>query len=238
VSIFCHVNNPRAGFGFVSIRLAAALLVISSATIGCSEDCDFDDVDVQGRAHNPEGLSYPTDRLGAAPRDGHVPGDRIPNFTFRGFVDSNREAGLQTVSFADYYDPNEQRSARVLHLMVVAMWCPYCRAETESMVPHVPTLRSEGASFVQVIIDGPEQQEAPDLCNVADWIDSMNTNFTILFDINARRLSSVIELNSIPFNALIDLRSMEVLAADVGVPIDFPAYVREALSWVASNPPS
>ncbi len=66
------------------------------------EDCDpFDDVDVTGRDHNPDGVPYPTDNLGLTPRSGNTPGQHIPNFTYRGYVDSNREAGLQTISLAD-----------------------------------------------------------------------------------------------------------------------------------------
>lgn len=217
--------------------MLAGLAVLTAATLaGCDSDCAFDDVDVPGRDRNPDGVPYPTDRLGTTPRNGATPGDHFPNLTFQGYPDSNRAAGLQTISLADYHDPDATRH-RLLHLMAAALWCPHCQHETDLMAAFVPTLTAEGAVFVQAAIYGPSRGEAPDLCNVDSWITSHGTNFTVVFDVDARRLGSVVEISGVPWNTLIDTRTMEVLDVTIGTPADFEAYIRSALDAVGTPPP-
>jgi hypothetical protein len=226
--------QPTAATGALSLLAASAALVLAT-TGGCNGDCSFDDPDVAGRDRNPDGVAYPTDRLGALPRQGTTPGEHFPNLTFQGYPDSNRAAGLQTISLADYYDPQASRH-RVLHLMASSMWCPHCQRETDLMATLVPTLRAEGAEFVQVLINGPSRGTAADLCDVESWAAEHATNFTLVFDANARRLGSVADISAVPWNALIDTRTMEVLDVSLGVPADFAAYVRAALTTVGPPP--
>ena len=226
-------QRGRAAAWVVGGLLGTALL--AAALPSCKTDCSFDDVDVAGRSTNPDGLPYPTDRLGSTPRHGTTPGDHFPNLTFQGYVDSNRAAGLQTVSLADVYDPNATRH-RVLHLMAAVMWCPHCQHETDLMASLVPTLRAEGAAFIQVVLNGPSRGKGPDLCDMDSWIDDHATSFTVVFDVSARRLGSVADVSAVPWNALIDTRTMEVLDVTVGAPADFAAYVRSALNAVAPPP--
>jgi hypothetical protein len=196
----------------------------------------LDDVDVPGRDRNPDGIAYPTDRLGSTPRQGPTPGDHFPNLTFRGYPGSNRAAGLQTVSLADYYDPDAARH-RVLHLMAAALWCPHCQHETDLMAAAAPTLTAEGAVFVQAAIDGASRDEPPDLCSVESWMTDHGTNFTVVFDVDARRIGAVAEISGVPWNALIDTRTMEVLDVTVGTPQDFAAYVRAGLAAAGAPTP-
>ncbi len=217
--------------------LLAILLVGLAAFVlaGCEEDCDFNDVDVAGNDHNPEGVPYPTGQLGARPRQGSIPGDTIPNFMFRGYVDGDTSGGLRTVSLADYFDPSGERNL-VLHLMAAAMWCPVCTGQTEAMVAAQAALRAEGAVVVQAIIMGPDPDVPPDRCDLVDWIEQEDTNFTVVLDVEARRIASVTVINAVPWNALVDTRTMEVLQAGEGAPQDYAGYVRSALDWVAANP--
>ena len=217
-------------------RAAAVLLLLCSALLGGCDECDpFDDGDVAGRDHSPDGVPYPQDNLGLTPRSGTTEGQHIPNFTFRGYVDSSRAAGLQTVSLADYYDP-ESRRYKVLSLVAAAMWCPICGGQTEQMVVAAPALRSEGVVIIEAIIDGPTGQIPPTLCDFDDWIETHETNFTLVFDSGARRIGQYAAISGVPYNILVDTRTMEVLDAGVGAPLDYATYVRQAISWVDANP--
>jgi hypothetical protein len=226
---------PGATVRWGVLLLAASTAVGIPTAAGCSTACTFDDPDVAGRDRNPDGIPYPTDRLGTRPRQGTTPGDHFPNLTFQGYPDSNRAAGLQTISLADYYDPQASRH-RVLHVMAAAMWCPHCQNETDRMAELAPTLRTEGAEFVQVVINGPSSGTAADLCDVDSWMEEHATNFTVVFDARAKRLGAVADVSAVPWNALIDTRTMEVLDVSVGAPADFAAYVRAALDVVGPAP--
>jgi hypothetical protein len=203
--------------------------------LGCSGDCAFDDVDVAGRTTSPSGAAYPTGDFGFRPRDGTVAGQLVPNLTFHGYPGSERADGLQAVSVADFYDP-EAESHRVLLLSAIVMWCPHCGAETDTLSGLAATLRSEGAEILQIAIDGPDQGVAPDRCDLDSWVDEKSTSFTVVIDGNARRMSQYTSVSSVPWNALVDARTMEVLDVTMGEPADVAGYVRSALDWVDSHP--
>jgi hypothetical protein len=216
------------------------LLGVTLATPSCSSeevDCAFDDAQVTGRAVNPEGAAYPPGPYGVTPRLGSAPGQVLPNFTFRGFVDGNLDNGIHTVSMADLHDPEGRRN-KVLHLMEAAMWCPVCSGQTSEMAVMEPILRSEGLVVVQAVLDGPSRGVGPDRCDLASWVETRELRFTVVFDVGARRVGPIAELEAVPWNALIDTRTMEVLDVMEGAPNDYEAYVRSALDWVEANPAS
>ncbi|MBI4703721.1 MAG: redoxin domain-containing protein [Deltaproteobacteria bacterium] len=228
-------RSPRAAHRRPSPLLVAALAVAALQSCGGEPDCaPFDDADVPGRGVNPDGVDYPAQGWGARPRQGDVPGDTFPNFSFRGYVDSDRAAGLQTVSLADYYDPEAKRH-KVLCLSLVVMWCPHCNRETAQLAARSPTLRQEGAEFLQAVAEGPEGS-APTLCDLGDWTAEHGTSFTVVLDARARRIGSVSAVTGVPWNVLVDTRTMEVLAVDIEELVDVDAYVRAGIEWVESHP--
>jgi hypothetical protein len=228
------------------MRLSPAAIALCTATwlwipigsLGCShnDELAFDDVDVVGRDSNPDAVAYPTDDLGGRARSGSTPGNRIPNFTFRGYPNSERSSGLKVVSLADYFDP-EQRRNKVLHIVAAVAWCPHCAAQTQAMVAATAQLRAAGAESVQTLMQAPDPDRGLRLTDLDDWVDRFQTQFTVVLDVEGRRLSSIADMGSVPWNALIDTRTMEILSVTSGVPGDFSAYVQTALDWVASHPP-
>jgi len=223
--------SPRA------VRFVAASLLSALALVGCSSEeppPPFDDVDVEGRGVNPEGLAYPTEDLGARPRKGDTPGQRIPNFSFQGYPNSDVSKGLQVVSMADFHDPSGKRG-KVMHLMAAVAWCPHCAASTDQLVAVLPQLQPRGLVGLQTLMEGYEGNPIS-LEELDQWVSTHHTNFTVVFDSGGRRLSTVADVSAVPWNALIDLRSMEVLSVLRGEPDDYPAWVEGALDWVESNP--
>jgi hypothetical protein len=213
-------------------------MLISAAAPGCSSDdgLAFDDVDVTGRDVNPDAIPYPKDDLGGSPRSGSTPGNRIPNFTFRGYPNSDRASGLKVVSLADYFDPDQRRN-KVLHVMAAVAWCPHCAAQTQQMVAVTDSLRALGAESLQTLMQAPDPERALRLSDLDDWVERFHTRFTVVFDVQGRRLSTVADMSAVPWNALIDTRTMEILSVTSGGTGDFAAYLQGALDWVAHNPP-
>ncbi|MBW2523478.1 MAG: redoxin domain-containing protein [Deltaproteobacteria bacterium] len=212
----------------------AALLALAAAT-GCEGDCSFADDVVAGHGANPEGVPYPDGPYGAVARSDATPGDVFPNLGFPGYPAGAADGEMATISLADYFDP-QMRRFKVLHLTAVAMWCPYCAREASQLAEVAPALGAEGAAFVQVIIDGPDRGESPDRCDLDDWIDEYDLRFAVALDAQARRLGSVAALQGVPYNAIIDTRTMEVLDTGTGAPDDVAAAVRHWIEWVDTHP--
>src|SRR5688572_5456105 len=150
----------------------------------CSSDDhppDFVDPDVAGRDANPDGVPYPTDSLGGIERASNRPGQRIPNFTFQAYVNGDRAKGLQTVSLADFYDP-EQKRHRVLDIQISQVWCSICSVETDSTSQLIGELTAEGAVFLQIMTAGSDASRGPALEEVDAWVDRHAMTYTLAID--------------------------------------------------------
>lgn len=205
--------------------LSGALGLFAAQVLSCSDDdsrCDFDDVDVAGRERNPDDVDYPAGTMGVSQ------GNVFPNFAFRGF----RGLGfsdIEVVSMADFHDPERKRH-KLLHVMVAAMWCPVTRGQTVLMAGDVPVLRPEGLEVVQTIMDGPRQATAPDRCDVEDWIARWELSFPVVFDVFAKRIGTVLTIEGVPWNALIDTRTMQVVSSFFGAPANYENYIRSGFA--------
>lgn len=223
---------------FASIAAVSALLVAAPISCVSSSPEEFADPDVPGRDVNPEGVPYPTDHLGGAKRVAARAGQRIPNFTFVGYPEADRAGGLQTISLADYYDP-DQNHHKLLHLQVAATWCSICSSECDATVKVKEPLASEGVVYLEVVVNGARLGVGPSLDEIDGWMTRHEQNFSIAIDGRARRLASIgIDGSVMPWDVLVDTRTMEILDSSGGAPLDLVSYDREALRFIAAHPPS
>ncbi len=233
-------SMAHTGAGFFA--RAAALVVLGGVVASCSASKDsapdFPDPDVPGRDTNPDGLAYPTDHLGGTPHRGKVAGDRIPNFTFEGYVDGDRAAGLKTISLADYFDPQQKRN-KVLHIEVSAVWCSICSSVTTQTVKIKEELAKEGVVYLEVMTAGNRPGAGPSLGEVDDWVARHQSNITTAIDVSARRTGSLgVDPGVRPWDIIVDTRTMEILESSGGSPVDVGAYGRSYLKAIASYPPA
>ena len=224
---------PSRSFAVVALALFASVVAC-----GDDEPVELSDPDVTVSAASPDGIPYPTDNLGATERAGTSPGKRFPNLSFRGYREGDRSRGLETISLADYYDPQMKRH-KVLHIQVASTWCPICSAEIEATVGVKEAALGIGAVFLEVIIAGQVVGKGPSEDEVAAWMTRHNTNITTAIDVRARRLSPLgIDPAAQPHDILIDTRTMEILDSSAGTPPDVGVYVQTGTRWVDANPPS
>jgi len=229
-----HNGVMRAARFFASALLAAIL--------ACSSSVDeFDDPDVAAHPANPQGVAYPTDNIGWTARaNAKLPGKRIPNLAFQGYVDSNRSAGLKVISLSDFYDPKAEKY-KAIHVQVAATWCPNCKAQAADTAAKRDALVARGAALLEVIVAGNTHGAGPSIGEVDSWITDHKTNFTVLIDVRAKRLGPIANGGSefpVPLNMLIDPRTMEILRIDSGYPDDANKYVGAAIDFVNGTPPS
>jgi hypothetical protein len=206
--------------------------------LSCSEEpscARFDDVLTPAAVTNPDGLPYPSTDIGLRPASASRPGQHAPNFAFHGYLGARLDADLSLISLADFYDPSGKRN-RLLHLMMAAMWCPKSILQTDEMARVVPSLHAEGLVVVQVLIHGPSRNAEPSTCDIERWIQAHQIGHTVAIDAGGQRLSQHMTITGVPWNALIDTRTMEVIDAGVGAPVDYEQTVRHALRWLDEHP--
>lgn len=184
---------------------------------------------------NPDGLAYPTDRIGPAARRGSIPGDRIPNFAFRAYLGGDRSK-LQTRSMADFYDPEAKRH-RLIHFVAVAYWCSICRAETKEISTIETKLRADGVVQMAVLINGASNGIGPSLTEFDDWGSTYMPSYDLGFDVRGTQLAAM-GFSGVPWNALIDPRTMELLVAVSGAPQNVKSFVEAGLEFVDKTGPS
>jgi len=215
-------------------------LAVSATSCGASTSdrpADFEDPQLPGRTANPDGVPYPTDHLGGAEHSRSRPGDRIPNLTFQAYLRGDRAGGLKVVSLADYYDP-EQKRHKLLHIKVAATWCGYCSAALDDLVASRDALEGEGAVSLEIVVSGNALQVGPSLGELDGWLERHASNVTTAVDVRARRMGALgVDGSVMPWDLLIDTRTMEILDSAGGAPADVKRYVRDGLAFVAKNPP-
>lgn len=212
---------------------------ILSIAAGCSGPASSPPQDTSlpgGTDINPYGATYPSDGLGTTPRAGSTPGSRLRNHQFRGYRNPAASKELATISIADFYDP-EARKYKVIHLSAASVWCGPCARETEDTVSIAESMAAKGVVFVQALIDGPATGTGATQQDLDGWTQRFRSPFPSVLDPRARNLGEFFDPASVPWNANVDARSMEILSASVGAPADVAADVAKWLDWVNSNPP-
>ncbi len=229
------------------IRSYAAVAALSLAA-GCSSGSApgngtaAPDGGLVGHDTNPDGVPYPTRGLGFSARgfDGNGqprknPGSVIANYKFLGYPDADRSKGLQTVALADFYDP-AGKTFKIIHVAAAGVWCQPCNQETDALVPVAADLRKQGVVFLQAVAEGPTPNVAATKVDLDGWIDAHHSNFTEVLDPLEASLGEWWDRNSLPWNATIDARTMEVLFQAAAY--EEPTSVKVWLDWYATNPPA
>lgn len=192
-------------------------------------------------AVNPYGKPYPTQNLGFDARTQTRPGNILRNIKFQGYKTTQGTAvspsgKTEPVSLADLYDPDTKNGFKVLHITVSSVWCSPCVEETKEMVSVAPEATSKQVLFFQALADGPEVGTGATIGDLDFWATKSKVNFTLVLDPSLKALGPLFTAGAVPFNANIDLRSMEILSAVAGAPQDLMADGVKWVKWVDSHP--
>jgi hypothetical protein len=169
------------------------------------------------RDANPDGVMYPQPPggYGHTVRLGSQAGSVIQNFQFRGYPNGDPSGGLKNVALADFFDPCNKRY-KVLHISVAAVWCVPCNQETADMVAGGGAFEKQGVVFVQALDEGTSVGTGAAPSNLDYWIARYHPNFTEVLDPEVANFGVFIEAAAVPWNADVDVRTMELLDANVG----------------------
>jgi hypothetical protein len=194
----------------------------------------------QGAETNPYGVPYPTKNIGYQARRDQTPGNIIKNYKFLGHHGDTSK--LQTISLADFFDP-EMRQYKVIHLVASARWCTFCVQETKAVIPMLPTLKEKKVVFVGVLTDGMTQGKGATPTDLLAWINNKEFPspiptdiYPVMLDPDVKNLGQFFDAASLPWNANIDARSMEILSSGVGYNTKLAEEIDQWVQWVDSNP--
>jgi hypothetical protein len=196
------------------------LVACASKTEAPEQDTGLEGEGVAGAASapdvNPEGIPYPSDNIGTIERKGKTPGNRIKNFKFMGYRNGDTSKGLEPLSLAEFYDPNGTSPYRILHIQATGVWCTYCRAETEIVVPLKAELEKRKVAWLVSVAEGPTMGTPSKQKDLDGWIAEFKSPYTHVLDPNNANLGPFYDRTALPWNANIDTRTMEILSSGTG----------------------
>ncbi len=198
---------------------------------------------------NPDGVPYPTSNVGTSTHT------RIPNFKLMGFrakdtasiVDTT--GGLTTLAMSDYYDPLGTRGIKLVHVSVNVRWCSPSNQQVSWLSGYdhqsnqrtgsgvAAQLASEGVVFMDVLVEGFAPGTTATLDDLRGWVQDHQINFDAAIDSSYGELGSLFNQAAIPFNVIIDARSMEIEQTSVGFSADETTTIRKWLDWTKVHPP-
>lgn len=184
-------------------------------------------------------------------------GDRIANFRFVGFpspgafaVDDVTEA--RTISLADFYDPAGQLGIKILHVMVNVRWCGPSNEEADFVSGANATGQNAGSAafareleplgvrFLEILTDGLVIGHPATLDDLRAWVTQHEVDYAAAVAGGAQSSSGFLSTGelgpfftnaAIPFNMVIDARSMEILYASTGFDSALDVRLKTWLAW-------
>jgi hypothetical protein len=230
-----------AALGALALGTPATLAACSSSPAAAAGDdgggsgtCDPTDV-------NPDGVAYPCPAggYGHLARSGSTPGSVIQDFKFQGYLNGDMSQPVTTISLADYYDPCNKRY-KILHISVAAVWCEPCNEETDAVVADLNSstsvLKADGVVFIQALDEGPTEGVAATVSDLDLWIGNHKSNFTEMLDPELMNLGGFFNAASVPWNADIDVRTMEMLTSSEGWSGDVSSEIQPGLAALPATP--
>jgi hypothetical protein len=188
---------------------------------------------------NPDGIPYPDPATGygRSSRSGTTPGSVMPNYRFLGYPNSDTSMGLQTVAFANFYDPCMKRY-KLLHVTVASVWCVPCNEETAALVAGAAQLSTPGAvvAVFQVLDDGPIMGTPATQADLDYWITLHATTFTEALDPMLTNLGSLVDAATVPWNCDLDPRTMEILDQSSGWTGDITSELAPGFAALPATP--
>jgi hypothetical protein len=203
---------------------------------------------------NPMGECCPTANIGHVASSGATR-FRIANLKFMGYRPKGTEVVDTSgppvqISLCDYYNPTGKNgSYKIIHMSAASRWCGPCSHETSDVsgydyqnnVRTAPGIAADtaplGVLFMQALIDGTNAGTGATMDDLRVWMSSHESNFPSFIDPGPTQLREFSDGKSLPWNADIDARSMEILRISVGGGSDLAGEVKQWASWADANAP-
>ena len=139
-------------------------------------------------------------------------GDILANACFQGFRDpskgSRSESSLQTIAFADYYDPTGSKGVRLILINTAAVWCSACRSEHEGLPEKNRQYGPRGLRILSTLFQDAHREPAT-LRDLSTWVDTFSSDYAMVLDPDYQ-LGGFASAETAPLNLVIDARTMKI----------------------------
>jgi hypothetical protein len=186
------------------------------------------DADLAVAPLNPEAIAYPTENIGGGPANGSTPGQHFPNLTLAGVRSAATVDTPAVVAMSEYYDPTGARYD-LLHVIGVFFWCPHCNNESNGLMQIAPWRSTRRVAVLEIAMQG-YGGESPGWSEVQQYATDHGFDFPLVVDGQGAALEQYFDVRSVPLNVVVNPRTMEILAVDVGEVGDVEAYEQTFLT--------
>jgi hypothetical protein len=219
-----------------------AAFALAGLVAGCNDPTnDLDDGTHRPAPVQPSTVPYPSGQQGV------TKGDVIPNAKFEGFANAQASSdALQTITLGDFYNPHAgdasyqpaspdqddrlhppgspygagQPKPTALLIDIASVWCGPCNQEAKSVLPGLyAKYHPCGGEFLFQLVQGPAPGTAATEANLRAWTKAYKVDYPATID-TTRQLGGLYSGDSFPDAAVVDTRTMTVVAVIQGVPDD------------------
>lgn len=142
-------------------------------------------------------------------------GTTVPDTAFIGWRNPSATGfepdAVETIRFSDFYDPDGTKGIKLIYVISSAEWCPPCRQEYSSFKNTGAAIdyKAKGVAFLGTLFQ-QNNEEPADYATGKRWGDQYSVNFPFVVD-PTHKASLFATSGAIPFNFIIDARTMEMI---------------------------
>lgn len=191
---------------------------------------------------NPVGEACPTDNLG------HTPHTHIANLKFKGYKANGTspiaaQGDLVPISLCDFYNPTGKNgNYKLIHIAGASRWCGPCSHEASDISGYdyqagqrtgpgiAADLAPLGVVFFQVLFEGEAGGSPATNIDLQLWATSHQSNFTSVIDPGPTALREFLDGKTLPWNADINARTMEILGVTIGLDVSLEDTLKKTVS--------
>ncbi len=139
-------------------------------------------------------------------------GETLANACFQGFRDprvvSHEASSLQTIAFADYYDPTGSKGVRLVLIDTSAVWCSACRVEHEGLSSKNDEYAPRGLRLLGTLFQNAKRDPAT-VKDLANWVETFSSNYAMVLDPDYQ-LGAFASAETAPLNLVVNARTMKI----------------------------
>ncbi len=157
------------------------------------------------------------------PPYGVAEGSTIADITFAGLRNPKSAnynfsgEKIEQISLRDYYNPTgDTTRPRMLLIAASAGWCGPCRLEADESMPNYKFWNPKGAEFLTALFDSNTAGTPAAPTDATSWSKTYKLEYPMVLD-PQQKLGAYANLQAVPFNLVIDLKTMTIVYAQAAV---------------------
>ena len=139
-------------------------------------------------------------------------GQTLANACFQGFRNpakvSHDESSLETIAFADYYDPTGSRGDRLLLINTAAVWCSACRTEHEGLSAKNDQYSPKGLRILSTLFQDAARNPAT-IRDLSAWVETFSSDYAMVLDPDYQ-LGAYASAETAPLNLVVETKTMTI----------------------------